>query len=111
MMRSNGFGDLPVCIAKTHLSISGDASLKGAPTGHTLIHGGLSQCMHGRGMKTVAVSGNWPSTWLCTFIQAIARPMSACSGGTVATLFSLLQATSHAPQPVHALRSIDIPHR
>jgi formate--tetrahydrofolate ligase len=32
----NGFGKLPVCIAKTHLSISGDASLKGAPTGHTL---------------------------------------------------------------------------
>jgi formate--tetrahydrofolate ligase len=32
----NGFGRLPVCIAKTHLSISGDASLKGAPTGHTL---------------------------------------------------------------------------
>ncbi len=31
-----GFGKLPVCIAKTHLSISGDASLKGAPTGHTL---------------------------------------------------------------------------
>ncbi|MDW3216506.1 MAG: formate--tetrahydrofolate ligase [Ilumatobacteraceae bacterium] len=33
---ANGFGNLPVCIAKTHLSISGDASLKGAPTGHTL---------------------------------------------------------------------------
>jgi formate--tetrahydrofolate ligase len=32
----NGFGSLPVCIAKTHLSISGDASLKGAPSGHTL---------------------------------------------------------------------------
>ena len=32
----NGFGNLPVCIAKTHLSISGDASLKGAPKGHTL---------------------------------------------------------------------------
>ncbi|MDJ0769096.1 MAG: formate--tetrahydrofolate ligase [Ilumatobacter sp.] len=32
----NGFGRMPVCIAKTHLSISGDASLKGAPTGHTL---------------------------------------------------------------------------
>jgi len=32
----NGFGNLPICIAKTHLSISGDASLKGAPTGHTL---------------------------------------------------------------------------
>ncbi len=33
---ANGFGDLPVCIAKTHLSISADASLKGAPTGHTV---------------------------------------------------------------------------
>jgi formate--tetrahydrofolate ligase len=32
----NGFGRLPVCIAKTHLSISGDPTLKGAPTGHTL---------------------------------------------------------------------------
>lgn len=32
----NGYGNLPVCIAKTHLSISGDASLKGAPSGHTL---------------------------------------------------------------------------
>jgi formate--tetrahydrofolate ligase len=32
----NGFGHLPVCIAKTHLSISADASLKGAPTGHTV---------------------------------------------------------------------------
>ncbi len=32
----NGFGTLPVCIAKTHLSISSDASLKGAPTGWTL---------------------------------------------------------------------------
>ena len=32
----NGFGHLPVCIAKTHLSISSDASLMGAPTGWTL---------------------------------------------------------------------------
>ena len=32
----NGFGHLPVCIAKTHLSISGDPALRGAPTGHTL---------------------------------------------------------------------------
>nr|WP_276981975.1 formate--tetrahydrofolate ligase [Ferrimicrobium acidiphilum] len=29
----NGFGSLPVIIAKTHLSISSDPSLKGAPTG------------------------------------------------------------------------------
>jgi formate--tetrahydrofolate ligase len=33
---ANGFGNLPVCIAKTHLSISADSSLKGAPTGHTV---------------------------------------------------------------------------
>jgi formate--tetrahydrofolate ligase len=31
-----GFGTLPVCIAKTHLSISSDPALKGAPAGWTL---------------------------------------------------------------------------
>jgi formate--tetrahydrofolate ligase len=36
MYERNGFGHLPVCIAKTHLSISADPALKGAPTGHTL---------------------------------------------------------------------------
>ncbi len=32
----NGFGNLPICIAKTHLSISSDPTLMGAPTGWTL---------------------------------------------------------------------------
>ena len=32
----SGFGGLPLCIAKTHLSISSDPSLKGAPSGWTL---------------------------------------------------------------------------
>jgi formate--tetrahydrofolate ligase len=32
----NGFGSLPVCIAKTHLSLSHDPTLKGAPTGWRL---------------------------------------------------------------------------
>ena len=32
----NGFGKLPICIAKTHLSISSDPSLKGAPKGWIL---------------------------------------------------------------------------
>ncbi len=32
----HGFGRLPVCIAKTHLSISSDPTLKGAPTGWVL---------------------------------------------------------------------------
>jgi len=31
-----GFANLPVCIAKQHLSLSHDAALKGAPTGWTL---------------------------------------------------------------------------
>ena len=31
-----GFGNLPVCIAKTHLSLSYDPKLVGAPTGWTL---------------------------------------------------------------------------
>jgi formate--tetrahydrofolate ligase len=31
-----GFGRLPICVAKTHLSISSDPSLKGAPTGWAL---------------------------------------------------------------------------
>ncbi len=32
----NGFGNLPICMAKTHLSISHDPTLKGAPTGYVL---------------------------------------------------------------------------
>ncbi len=31
-----GLGGLPICVAKTHLSLSGDPGLKGAPTGWTL---------------------------------------------------------------------------
>jgi formyltetrahydrofolate synthetase len=31
-----GFGYLPICMAKTHLSMSHDASLKGAPSGFTV---------------------------------------------------------------------------
>lgn len=31
-----GFGYLPICVAKTHLSISHDAALKGAPSGYTV---------------------------------------------------------------------------
>jgi formate--tetrahydrofolate ligase len=33
---ANGYGNLPVCIAKTHLSLSSDPKLLGAPTGWTL---------------------------------------------------------------------------
>ena len=33
---ANGFGGLPICMAKTHLSLSHDPTLKGAPTGFNL---------------------------------------------------------------------------
>ncbi len=33
---SKGFGNLPICVAKTQYSFSTDPSLKGAPTGHVV---------------------------------------------------------------------------
>ena len=35
-LEADGYGHLPVCIAKTQYSFSSDAKLRGAPTGHTL---------------------------------------------------------------------------
>ncbi|MGI9315979.1 MAG: formate--tetrahydrofolate ligase [bacterium] len=35
-LQDGGFGNLPVCIAKTQYSFSSDPNKKGAPTGHTL---------------------------------------------------------------------------
>jgi formate--tetrahydrofolate ligase len=32
----SGFGNLPICMAKTHLSLTADPNLKGAPSGFTL---------------------------------------------------------------------------
>jgi formate--tetrahydrofolate ligase len=36
LFEANGLGSLPICIAKTHLSLSSDPKLKGAPTGWRL---------------------------------------------------------------------------
>jgi formate--tetrahydrofolate ligase len=36
LFEANGFGNLPICMAKTHLSFSADPKLKGAPTGFTI---------------------------------------------------------------------------
>jgi formate--tetrahydrofolate ligase len=36
MYEKAGFGSLPICVAKTHLSLSSDPTLRGAPTGWTL---------------------------------------------------------------------------
>ncbi len=34
--QDNGYGELPICVAKTQFSFSTDPSLKGAPSGHVL---------------------------------------------------------------------------
>eukprot|EP00123_Amoebidium_parasiticum_P018558 comp24240_c0_seq1/m.44814 comp24240_c0_seq1/g.44814 ORF comp24240_c0_seq1/g.44814 comp24240_c0_seq1/m.44814 type:complete len:932 (-) comp24240_c0_seq1:839-3634(-) len=34
--KNQGFGDLPICMAKTHLSFTSDPTLKGAPTGFNI---------------------------------------------------------------------------
>ena len=36
LYEKQGFGRLPICMAKTHLSLSADATAKGVPTGFTL---------------------------------------------------------------------------
>jgi formate--tetrahydrofolate ligase len=36
LFEEKGFGNLPICMAKTHLSFTADAKIKGAPTGFTL---------------------------------------------------------------------------
>jgi formate--tetrahydrofolate ligase len=36
LLQETGFGDFPVCMAKTQYSFSSDANLKGAPTGFTV---------------------------------------------------------------------------
>ena len=35
-LQSDGFGHLPVCMAKTQYSVSTDPNLKGAPSGHVV---------------------------------------------------------------------------
>ncbi len=35
-MQAAGYGEFPVCIAKTQYSFSTDAKLRGAPTGHVI---------------------------------------------------------------------------
>ena len=35
-LQEDGFGKLPICVAKTQYSFSTDPNLKGAPTGHVL---------------------------------------------------------------------------
>jgi formate--tetrahydrofolate ligase len=36
VFEATGLGDLPICMAKTHLSLSHDATLLNAPTGFTV---------------------------------------------------------------------------
>ena len=35
-MQESGYGEFPICMAKTQYSFSSDPNLKGAPTGHSV---------------------------------------------------------------------------
>jgi len=41
-LEADGYGDLPICIAKTQYSFSADPALRGAPSGHTVPVRGVS---------------------------------------------------------------------
>src|SRR5690242_17969102 len=84
-----------------------------AATGQTFSHGALSQCWQSIGWNIVWIeSGSlgFPVKYLSIRIQCISWNLSTSFFPTTGTLFSALHAITQAPQPKHALRSIDIPH-
>jgi formate--tetrahydrofolate ligase len=72
----NGFGRLPICMAKTHLSISSDPTLRGAPTGHT-VHIGDVRASVGAGfvypicgeMRTMPGLGKAPAATIIDLLE------------------------------------------
>ena len=64
-LEAAGLGRLPICMAKTHLSLSHDAALLNAPTGFTVTVRDLR--------PTPAPAGSWPSAATC-------RPCPASDG-------------------------------
>src|SRR5215467_13344849 len=81
-----------------------------AATGHTSSHGASSHCWHGTGWLYVFGASRLPSKYVSTRIQCISRCRNTCSLPTTAMLFSDVQAVMHTPQPVHAFKSIAMPH-
>lgn len=59
MFTDQGFGHLPICMAKTQYSFSHDANLKGAPEGFTLPIGDV-RCSAGAGF-IVPLVGAFPT--------------------------------------------------
>ena len=67
--------------------------------------------MQGTGWKTTSgLPEGSPEKYRSTRIQCISRPFATWILPTTGTLFSLWQATMHALHPMHAFRSIVIPH-
>jgi formate--tetrahydrofolate ligase len=95
-----GFGDLPVCIAKTHLSLSHDPKLKGAPTGWTLpvrevrasVGAGFIYPICGD-MRTMPGLGKTPAA-MSIDIDANGE-IVGLSGGHPGTLFQILSRFHH----------------
>src|SRR3989304_1014049 len=91
--------------------------IKVAPTGQTLMQGGFSQCIHGRGTYCVLTFGYSPvsSVGLTgmgkTSFQRTARPLLASLGLTAGVLFSNRHAMLHPWQAIHLSRSMTIDQR
>src|SRR6266545_7917820 len=79
-----------------------------ALVGQTSMQGGRSQCWH---MTGIGVGSRCPAVSTASrLIQDMSRPCEAVSGVENGTLFSCLQATTHAWHPVHRSRSMTRPH-
>src|SRR3990172_1467116 len=74
------------------------------------MHGGGSQCMHGRGISLTRAFGYSPSFTGMISIHFMDRLMPASSGSDGGTLFSAWHAVTHPSHAVHLSKSITIPH-
>src|SRR5512139_825314 len=83
---------------------------KVAFAGQTVTQGGCSHCMHGMGMTSVRTWGYFPLVTAIILCQKISLLECCSSGDPWGTLFSSLQATTHAWHPTHLSRSITMPH-
>ena len=95
----NGFGDLPICIAKTQYSLSHDASLKGAPTGFRLpvreVRASVGAASSTRSAATCAPCQAWRAT----------RPPSRSTSTTTATSSACTKDQNQRPQEADIERS------
>ena len=85
--------------------------MDGGCHGADLFAGSVLTLLQGTGWKTISrVAGGLAGEDRSTRSHCISRPFATWILPTTGTLFSLWQATMHALHPMHAFRSIVIPH-